>query len=558
MRYSCLATVAFAFLSQNAFAVTESVGRAIQTEIRSMVPTFNARTGIALSPDSVHVHFDGVPLSGELAGEPGRVNDPARDLFATSSAVGDDGTGAWQDDQAGGHCLIVFSDAGAALTGVARTSIFAHELFHCYQHAAAAPVGLAGVGRWMTEGQAEWAGEMHATDATRSSYWLTEFLNTGSLSLFSRDYDAMPFFAHIYNRLGDVIWRRMIQMIRAATDTAAFNQAIYMPAELDTLQTWPMGLWMDETKGPDWVTTVPGNPAVFTEYSRESLQAGDVREIEAATPQHFTVRLRENKMYRIRLNRAHGGLSTDTVTGTTISQRLTEGDSQVFCFSSEFECRCPGGQRPSNEYTQLGRDAIDVAITSESSGLGRIEIEEFEPTCCGSEGTLPPEFVGTWELDVNAYARIAMGADTSSCAVSGTGYQTMRIDSRGGVTRSTAVTSTRVCTVGTRMLTSSEVTRGSSTMCMRVGTTAGGPTAFYTVSSDTHMTDFIQSDGRITQPYNEDGPAEAPSIAPYVGRWGDGRELRGSYTLGVDELVLRSSSTAPLSGARRLYTRTSR
>ncbi len=83
------------------------------------------------------------------------------------------------------------------------------------------------------------------------------------------------------------------------------------------------------------------------------------------------------------------------------------------------------------------------------------------------------------------------------------------------------------------------------------------PRLFGLVWTDSHITDFIQNDGSVSQPYNEDGPAEAPSIAPYVGRWGDGRELRESYSLAGDELVLRPASTEVSSGAR-LYIRTSR
>jgi hypothetical protein len=554
-RFSFLAGLIF--LATPAWAITEPTARALQAEIRAMVPVFNSRTGLSLDATRVHVHFDGMPLSGDLAGEPGRVNDPELDLYATSNAVSMTSGGNWRDDPAGGDCLIVFSRAGSTLTGVTRTSILAHELFHCYQHHAAAPTGLTGVGRWIIEGQAEWAGEMHANDAGRADRWFAIFLNSGSLSLYDRDYDAMPFFAHVFNRVGVNLWRRLLDMVRVRENAPAFLQAI-PSTDLATLQTWPMGLWQDDSKGPDWTTVMPGAPEVLVEYPRETLRAGDTREFDAATPQHFTVSLRENKLYRVRLQGAQGGLSSDTVAGAVVDERLTEGVSRLFCFSSEFDCRCPGGGEPLETFTQLGRDTLDVAVTAGASGTGRIEIEEFEPTCCGSPGALPPEWVGTWMLDVSAYAELALGPTSSTCSTEGEGSQTMLIRSDGGVSRTTAVTTRQTCVVSGMTRTTSERTEGNSTMCMRVGTTAGGPTAFYRVLSDTHYTTVTGPDGRTSQPYNRGGPAEPPSLAPYVGTWGDpSRELRGSYFLMGDELILRNDSSGLSTGARR-YVRSSR
>jgi hypothetical protein len=553
MKHSLLVTLLFSlFLSApSAHALSASDARGIERSIREIIPFFNARTGVTLAPESIHVYYEGLPLAGPLALEPAIVNEPARDLVATAYSVSADATGAWETNPAGGNCLIILSNGALALTGSMRVSIFAHELFHCYQYSVAAPTGLNTIGRWIVEGQAEWAGEMYANDAFRSSYWFGVFLGLGDLSLFNRDYDAIPFYAHIYNRVGEGVWRRMIQMIRIGTDTAAFNQAIYPSTELNVLQTWPMGIWRDPSKGSDWVTSVPGNPEVSVEFPRQSVRAGDVREFDAATVQHFRVRMRENKMVRIRLRNAHGGLSSETITGTVIDQRLTEGDSQAFCFSSDFNCRCPNAALPSNPYTQLGRDYLDVAITSGASGTGSIEIEEFEPTCCGAEGTLPPQFVGTWRLDVGAYADLAFPPINPDCRTNGSGSQIMQIDSRGGVTRTTNIRVESSCPYGPGFRTNAEVTQGTSTMCMRIGTTAGGDTAFYTVRSDSHFTDFINSMMEVSQPYNRDGPAEPPALAPYVGRWGTERELRGSYQLNDGELLLRQAASGSSRGARR-------
>lgn len=551
--------VVFSLLPASARAITMEEARTAQVEIRAIVPYFNTRTGWALDPEKVFVYDSVMPLAGGLAGEPSRIEEDARGILATSNAAGKDSFGTWYDDPAGEYCLILLSGRGLAQAGPLRSSLFAHELFHCYQHAASAPVGLGSVAKWITEGQAEWAGETYANDRVRSSAWFDTFLASGFMSLYERDYDAMPFYAHAFFRLGTTLWPRLLRMVRTGVDAESFEQAFYSPAEDENLQTWPMSIWRDETKGRDWTIVLPGGGSSAQEFPRETLRAGDIREFDAATVQHFTLNLRDNKMYRVRLTGAYGGLSAELLTGGAIDERLSPGSTAAFCFSSDFDCRCPNGGPPIDEFRQLGRDRIDIAVTAGPRGPGRIEIVESDPTCCGgAEGSVDPGLVGTWELVPNDYANVVF-ASPSGCVATGRGNHTMIIRSNGGVLRTTSLTSEQRCETGSFSRITSEHVLGSSVMCMRSTAGPGEALAFYTVQSDTHMTDFINSMGAVSQPYNSEGPREPPSLAPYVGSWiGANRELRGSYLLDGDVLVIRSAATS-MPGARgaRRYTRVS-
>lgn len=529
-------------------SITPEIALRVQNEIRAFVPAINALTRVSLDPNTVFV-YDGVaPLDEALLHEwRDRLPNPEVDVEAMSIAVGRDATGRWVDEHQGGFCLILIDDEGLAETGRSWDSLKVHELFHCYQHWVLRDSGgTFGVARWIIEGQAEWASETLVGGSHRSLDLFNDYLSLGSISLFDRTYDAFPFYSHLLARDGN-LWSRVLEVIKRRDDAPVF---LGLTERTPDLVTWPMGLWRDPTRSAEWMSHVPGNPEPSATFPQITLRAGDVRSVFSVTPYHFVVRPNLNKIVTIRVRDSFGAVYTDSLSGAAVEDRVSGSTfEKSYCIGEEFQCQCPGGGPPVDTFVDLGRDSIDVALTARPGATGQVEVIERDLNCCADSGSVPAEWVGSWELDPEHYLN-AVYPPQSFCSTTVSGTQTMQIYSNGMVSRTSSnLTSTQVCREGTpRETRSHQITNGSTRACVR--TVQRPPIGYQTwtrLMFDTHQTEYTPplAPGTV-QAF---GPGEPPAMRLFVGRWdgvsGGARAYMGSARMEGSDLLIRPADTGP-------------
>ena len=187
-------------------------------------------------------------------------------------------------------------NAGKAGTFSYNLAFLAHEVYHCIQYTYFNDIAnFYDSPDWLMEGSAEWADLKWAYDTTQTAYevqlrdapgdWARVWnsylglktaedmaaIGTAQRSLFSRDYNAAGFYAHIEN-FGADPWTTIPRMIRTVTtDTSTNNERVLNAAvpdgrDADFWQNWATGLTRDPEKlGDAWDTTGPG----ITDYRYE-------------------------------------------------------------------------------------------------------------------------------------------------------------------------------------------------------------------------------------------------------------------------------------------------
>ena len=164
------------------------------------------------------------------------------------------------------HCMIAISPEGAAVQGVKRRLLLAHELVHCYQDARAPNLaGSRSKAAWVREGYADWAAATLYADGSAESHsslddsWFL-WLNDPKRPLFTRTYDAIGFFAHLQESNVDS-WQIFDPMFAAETDLDAYGAAVRSASE-NFLLSWGSGLFRypPASHGQAWGLTGPDVP----------------------------------------------------------------------------------------------------------------------------------------------------------------------------------------------------------------------------------------------------------------------------------------------------------
>jgi len=104
-----------------------------------------------------------------------------------------------------------------------------HEVFHCFEAQLAGSTGRYNSGAraesWLYEGAADWvASDIVADDPEARVRWQI-YLGSPGKSLFSRSYDAIGFFGHLYPGGGVSPWNVLPAMLRASSSAAAYDAA---------------------------------------------------------------------------------------------------------------------------------------------------------------------------------------------------------------------------------------------------------------------------------------------------------------------------------------------
>jgi hypothetical protein len=156
-------------------------------------------------------------------------------------------------------CVIVVSPLGDAQTDSDVQVEMAHEAWHCYEGAI---VGLARLwsqnpAPWIIEGEAAWVGASIVPTAPLAEQAWWDYLDKPELSMFSRTYSGIGFFAH----LGDIAldpWTKLVPVLEAKSNTDAFTAA---GADADAfLDSWASSYLADPGRGMPWNMTGPAIP----------------------------------------------------------------------------------------------------------------------------------------------------------------------------------------------------------------------------------------------------------------------------------------------------------
>jgi hypothetical protein len=148
--------------------------------------------------------------------------------------------GLWGFGQAS-ICRIRMSFKGTSVPPVDQELIMAHEVFHCYEFTLLGPKVWQLPHDWIIEGLAEWASNtvdplpFNLADPAGGAGWIAAYLNTPTVPLFDRTYDAVGFWGHLTDFTG-VLWPRVSAIVTARGDAAAFKAA--GGSEDNTLSSW--------------------------------------------------------------------------------------------------------------------------------------------------------------------------------------------------------------------------------------------------------------------------------------------------------------------------------
>ncbi len=108
-------------------------------------------------------------------------------------------------------CLIYFNPSILGLRGHGWSVVVAHEVYHCFEDAINPDTNP-----WIAEGQSEWVGEEVAgpSPTVAGPAW-KRYLRRPEIPLFTRDYDAIGFYAHLAESCVNP-WMILDAMLRAA------------------------------------------------------------------------------------------------------------------------------------------------------------------------------------------------------------------------------------------------------------------------------------------------------------------------------------------------------
>ncbi len=178
-------------------------------------------------------------------------------------------------------CQISIYSEAAEQSGLQLTALMTHEVFHCFQQAIHRTRDVhEGAPDWITEGQATWVGlELGGPSPNYQRFW-DRYLLQPWLSLNSRAYDAVGFYAHIAET-GTDPWTVLRPMLEAGTNSLA----AYLAAGADRetfVDSWASGVIRQGAPGSAWNTTGPG--ITQSAYSPVRHDVGDGSEIQLSQP----------------------------------------------------------------------------------------------------------------------------------------------------------------------------------------------------------------------------------------------------------------------------------
>jgi hypothetical protein len=149
--------------------------------------------------------------------------------------------------------------ASSTFTATDVHAVLIHELMHCFLYER---FGTAydHMPAWYIEGVPSWVSDAigGGSDAANESFWIS-YLDTDSLPLFKRSYDALGFYTHLAET-GTDPWSVILPIGRAFIASGNANVAGWKAAGVtqDFLDSWGSGYSQGRYPGTAWSTSGPG------------------------------------------------------------------------------------------------------------------------------------------------------------------------------------------------------------------------------------------------------------------------------------------------------------
>jgi hypothetical protein len=283
---------------------------------------------------------------------------------------------------AGPYCRIAVRPATATGPVEVLDVVLAHEVFHCEQ-ADLSPGTFDAGHAWIIEGLAQWA----ADDVTQLNPsildWMSGYVETPSIPLFTRAYTAVGFWGHVQDQTLE-LWQRIPAILRAAlSNTAAFSAATSNSPEL--MSTWGSSFFRDSSAGPAWEITSP--IANFPETAPVHV----ISSSSAVAAQPYAT-----SQYVIAVEPASPILKI-AISGTS---RLSESQNiedpaGYFCTVSDCSDICPLGSTLSVATTPLDPEHTELALTGGPGGTaGTVTYLPLSSVCQPSSSAGTPSSGG--------------------------------------------------------------------------------------------------------------------------------------------------------------------
>jgi hypothetical protein len=304
-------------------------------------------------------------------------------------------------------CRVALTPIGQAdlpaQTGYLLQAI-AHEVVHCYQFSILGPRAWHMPPAWITEGTAEWAG-IAITPTVPSSVGggkLVDYIASPSKALFTRTYDAVGFWGHVQDRLGD-LWQRFPQILFAGSSgSASQNLAAFDAAganQSDFLTTW--GSSVSNFKSSNF-SNVDGAWQVLSPYSVPLPNYPPFTKIdlgsESASSATVEAAAYATAQYLITAPASEPLLHVSIAGSARLSVQLNDTDlgDAWFCTTVGETCTCPAdttGTTPAS-IPLPGNGAIALGVTGDpgSGTHGTVSSHPLSEFC---HPIAPPPGVGS-------------------------------------------------------------------------------------------------------------------------------------------------------------------
>lgn len=289
------------------------------------------------------------------------------------------------------YCRIRLLPEGQKQGSEFLSIVLAHETFHCFQSDIMTPVGALVVNRrdWLLEGMADWAAlTIRPVPWDVGSGNIRSYLDTPRSPLFSRTYDAVGFFGHAEQVLGD-LWPWIVRILAAPTSEGSYGWA---GGNGDAfLNSWGSSTFNRSKVGFDWyptrpLSTPPGfDPAgsVPIWYDVELVDAGPYALARYIIDSEVGL-VRNKPLLHVEVKgfARLGNVSLDT----------TDLDDDWFWLGPGF-AKCPRGTTGTPPPARpLGQRGALLALTGGPSGAaGTVSFESLETYC--KEKQEPPKQV---------------------------------------------------------------------------------------------------------------------------------------------------------------------
>jgi hypothetical protein len=275
-------------------------------------------------------------------------------------------------------CTIIIPPTGLNTSSATLHVSVAHDVFYCGAAYKRNSDDFYGVPHWVVDGMAHFFA-LSETGEHFENAWKLYMLQSDSIPLFERDFDAIGFWSHIQYRLGDAYSAFLAaSAVPGASGASPARFEAAGGSTDDFLNTWASGLYREGLKngpgfGPSWNTYGPSLP-IDLQGTFEVLQVitNDVEVVErpAYTNIYYSIQtsadlLRFEFVGRPRLG---DGKGVDT---TLLA-------SAVYCTRMGGCPPCPSAANP-QQYPTLSQDSI-LAISGGMEGTtGTVSGEKLEP-----------------------------------------------------------------------------------------------------------------------------------------------------------------------------------